>query len=232
MQLPSTKPTLHYLDIGSLGRGEVIRLFLKDAGVEFNDVRYPYDDTWPAASAVLKEKGLSVTGRVPVLEYEGKILTQHLAILRYLARELGEYDGNTSLEKYFLDAVADVYNDWRIQWVNNLGNVTDKFRNEVVPDYYNVLGRFYAQQEGPYLLGERITYTDFVVYQSIDNDSQIGTLPVGSPSYFILRALVTYLWETLRLRYPSRSSSSKQRLKLGPESRHTLKAAGVKNYDL
>ncbi|KAE8344905.1 hypothetical protein BDV24DRAFT_148744 [Aspergillus arachidicola] len=154
-----------------------LRLFLKDAGVEFNDVRYPYDDTWPAASAVLKEKGLSVTGRVPVLEYEGKILTQHLAILRYLARELGEYDGNTSLEKYFLDAVADVYNDWRIQWVNNLGNVTDKFRNEVVPDYYNVLGRFYAQQEGPYLLGERITYTDFVVYQSIDNDSQIGTLP-------------------------------------------------------
>lgn len=76
MQLPSTKPTLHYLDIGSLGRGEVIRLFLKDAGVEFNDVRYPYDDTWPAASAVLKEKGLSVTGHVPVLEYEGKILTQ------------------------------------------------------------------------------------------------------------------------------------------------------------
>lgn len=53
-----------------------LRLFLKDAGVEFNDVRYPYDDTWPAASAVLKEKGLSVTGHVPVLEYEGKILTQ------------------------------------------------------------------------------------------------------------------------------------------------------------
>ncbi|EIT81621.1 hypothetical protein AO1008_02452 [Aspergillus oryzae 100-8] len=126
MQLPSTKPTLHYLDIGSLGRGE------------------------------------------------------HLAILRYLARELGEYDGNTSLEKYFLDAVADVYNDWRIQWVNNLGNVTDKFRNEVVPNYYNVLARFYAQQEGPYLLGERITYTDFLVYQSIDNDSQTGTLPVSS----------------------------------------------------
>ncbi|GAB1192540.1 hypothetical protein APSETT444_001732 [Aspergillus pseudonomiae] len=181
MPLPSAKPTLHYLDIGSLGRGEVVRLFLHDAGVEFNDVRYPYDDTWPAASAELKQKGLSVTGKVPVLEYEGQILTQHLPILRYLARELGEYDGNTSLEKYLLDAVADVYTDWRAQWVSNLGNVTDKFKNEYVPNYYNVLATFYAQKEGPYLLGERITYTDFVVYQSIDNDSQIGTLPASLP---------------------------------------------------
>ncbi|OGM42362.1 putative glutathione S-transferase [Aspergillus bombycis] len=181
MPLPSTKPTLYYLDIGSLGRGEVIRLFLKDAGVEFNDVRYPYDDTWPKASAELKQKGLSVTGQVPVLEYEGHILSQHLPILRYLARELGEYDGNTSLEKYLLDAVADVYNDWRVQWVSNLGNVTEKFKNEFVPNYYNVLATFYAQKEGPYLLGETITYTDFVVYQSIDNDSQIGTLPASLP---------------------------------------------------
>ena len=46
----------------------------------------------------------------------GTLLTvrQHLPILRYLARELGEYDGNTSLEKYLLDAVADVYTDWRV----------------------------------------------------------------------------------------------------------------------
>ena len=64
--------------------------------------------------------------------------------------------------------------------MSNLDNVTDKFKNEYVPNYYNVLATFYAQKEGPYLLGERITYTDFVVYQSIDNDSQIGTLPVSS----------------------------------------------------
>jgi hypothetical protein len=54
----------------------LIRLFLKDAGVEFNDLRYPFDSTWPTTSAELKGKGLSVTGQVPVLEYEGKILRQ------------------------------------------------------------------------------------------------------------------------------------------------------------
>ncbi|KAB8077958.1 putative glutathione S-transferase [Aspergillus leporis] len=181
MQLPSAKPTLHYLDIGSLGRGEVIRLFLKDAGVEFNDLRYPFDSTWPTTSAELKGKGLSVTGQVPVLEYEGKILRQHLPILRYLARELGEYDGNTSFEKYLLDAIADLYNDWRFQWVKNLSNVTDEYKKEFVPKYYSILAEFYAEHEGPFLLGERITYPDFAIYQSIDNDLQIGTLPESLP---------------------------------------------------
>ncbi|KAE8420245.1 putative glutathione S-transferase [Aspergillus pseudocaelatus] len=174
MQLPSAKPTLLYLDIGSLARGEVIRLFFKNAGVEFDDVGYQYDDTWSTASAELKEKALSVTGQVPVLVYEGRVLTLHLPILTYLARELGEYDGNTNLEKYLLDAVGDVYNDC-------LGNITDRFRNEFVPKYYNILATSYAKQEGPYLLGERITYPDFVIYQSIDNDPQIGTLPAILP---------------------------------------------------
>jgi len=95
MSPPSVKPVLHYLDIGSLGRGEVVRqvsfpsyqpgqanadfvisLFFKDAGIAFQDERYPYDDTWAAASKDLQARGLSKTGKVPVLEYNGEILTQ------------------------------------------------------------------------------------------------------------------------------------------------------------
>lgn len=54
----------------------VISLFFKDAGIEFQDERYPYDDTWAAASKSLQTRGLSTTGKVPVLEYNGAILTQ------------------------------------------------------------------------------------------------------------------------------------------------------------
>jgi hypothetical protein len=57
-------------------QGRLFRLFLRDARVDFEDVRYAYDDSWPTTSAELKEKGLSVTGKVPVLEYEGKVLRQ------------------------------------------------------------------------------------------------------------------------------------------------------------
>lgn len=39
---------------------------------------------------------------------------QHIPTLRYLSRELGAYDGDSSHEKYVVDAVADVYIDWRV----------------------------------------------------------------------------------------------------------------------
>lgn len=49
---------------------------MKDAGVDFEDIRYAYDDTWPATSAELKAKGITITGQVPTLEYNGTLLAQ------------------------------------------------------------------------------------------------------------------------------------------------------------
>lgn len=48
-----------------------------------------------------------------------------------------------------------------------------------VPQYYALLTQYYSDTEGPYLLGDKITYVDFAVYQSIDNDTRTGTLPVS-----------------------------------------------------
>lgn len=49
---------------------------MRDAGIQFQDIRYAFDDTWQATSKSLKEKGISPTGKLPVLEYEGKFLSQ------------------------------------------------------------------------------------------------------------------------------------------------------------
>jgi glutathione S-transferase len=89
---------------------------LKDAGLDFQDNRYAYDESWAVTSLDLQKRGVTITGKVPVLEYNGTILSQHLPILRYLSRELKSYDGQTSLEKYLVDAVADIYNDWRVRY--------------------------------------------------------------------------------------------------------------------
>lgn len=51
-------------------------LFLKDAGIEVEQARYPYDATWSQQSEVLKERGITRTGKVPALEYRGQILNQ------------------------------------------------------------------------------------------------------------------------------------------------------------
>lgn len=127
---------------------------------------------------------------------------QHIPILRYLARELGQYDGVTSADKYLVDAVADVYIDWRVSvdafeilscvpiltltkynWVTQLKAVTEEFTNKFLPWYYRVITKYYAERDGPYLLGDKITYVDFAVYQSLDNDERIGANPVRGPLF-------------------------------------------------
>lgn len=120
-------------------------LFLRDIGLDFETVRYPYDDTWPATKEKLRKDGLSPTGLLPIIEYKGTKLSQvgsddtytmyvfqdcanhlqHIPILRYLSREHGGYDGDTSYEKYIVDRVADLYNDWRVSPPSHLNLEVD-----------------------------------------------------------------------------------------------------------
>ncbi|CAG8909084.1 unnamed protein product [Penicillium egyptiacum] len=174
-----SQPVYHYLTLGRLGRGEVLNLFLKDAGIDKKDILYPWDETWSAASEKLTQQGITRTGQLPALEYKGSVYTQHIPTLRYFARELGAYDGETNQEKYIVDAVADLYVDWRSQWAASLSGATDEYKNKVAPKYYSVIGQYYTDHPGPYLLGDKITYADFAVYQSIDNERRTGTLPVS-----------------------------------------------------
>ncbi|UKZ88701.1 uncharacterized protein TrAFT101_004444 [Trichoderma asperellum] len=179
-----TIPTLHYFDLGTLGRGEVIRLFLRDAGIEFKDIRHRYG-TWSVESDKFKQQGITRTGKLPALIINGTILNQHVPILRYLSRDLGRYDGETNHEKFQVDAVADNYIDWRAQWVANIGNPSDDYKNKFLPMYYAAVAKYYSENNGPYLLGDKITYADFAVYQSVDNDERIGALPAELPAEIV-----------------------------------------------
>ncbi|KAH7224263.1 uncharacterized protein BKA55DRAFT_584351 [Fusarium redolens] len=183
--MPSDSVVYHYLAIGKLGRGEVLKLFLKDAGIDFKELRYTYPDTWPETSEKLKQQGITRTGSLPSLEYKGLILTQHIPILRFLARDLGKYDGQTNEDKYLVDAVADIYIDWRSQWVANLSGATDEYKNKFLPKYYDLIAQYYSDREGPYLLGNEVSYTDFAIYQSIDNDTRTKTIPSKIPDVLL-----------------------------------------------
>jgi len=54
---------------------------------------------------------LNPTANIPVVELNGKILTQSYPILRHLARLLGKYDGTNEEEKYFVDVICDIVAD-------------------------------------------------------------------------------------------------------------------------
>ncbi|KAF5657684.1 glutathione s-transferase p 10 [Fusarium heterosporum] len=175
----------HYLDIGKLGRGEVVKLFLIDAGIPFEEKRYKYDETWKATSQKLKEQGLTRTGSVPALVYKGFVLNQHIPTLRFLSRDLGKYEGQTNEDKYVVDAVSDIYIGWRDGWASNLSNPSEDFKNKTVPKYYDLIAQYYSDREGPYLLGDQVSYIDFAVYMSIDNDIRTKTSPSKVPDVLL-----------------------------------------------
>ena len=49
---------------------------MKDAGIEFKEVRYAWNEAWPESSKKLQQQGITRTGKVPALEYQGLNLTQ------------------------------------------------------------------------------------------------------------------------------------------------------------
>lgn len=100
-------PTIHYFDFFSRGRGQVVRLLFEDAGIAYVDVRYSFEE-FPKVKQDKFINGLNPTGNVPVVELNGKTLTQSYAILRHFARVLGAYDGKTEEEKFWVDRVCDI----------------------------------------------------------------------------------------------------------------------------
>ena len=102
-------PNIHYLDFQSRGRGQVVRLFFEDAQIAYDDTRYPFSEFPEFQQGKLAD--LNPTTTVPVLELNGRRLTQSYPILRHLARLLGKYDGQTEEAKYFADLVCDIVID-------------------------------------------------------------------------------------------------------------------------
>lgn len=113
------EPTIHYLDFASRGRGQVVRLLWEDAGIAYTDIRYDFDEYPEYKKTVIAEKNPTTT--LPVIELNGKVLTQSYAILRHFARQLGEYDGETEEEKYLADMICDIGSDCK----RVFGDVTD-----------------------------------------------------------------------------------------------------------
>ncbi|CAD5220212.1 unnamed protein product [Bursaphelenchus okinawaensis] len=115
--IPGKKPhyKLYYFDARNIA--EPIRQVFTYAKVEFDDVRVTQEE-WPE----LKER--MPYGKVPVLEVDGKQLTESSAILWYVA------------EKYKLTG----RNEWEKAKVGELNDILKDFRSELAPWFYAKAG--------------------------------------------------------------------------------------------
>ncbi|XP_018334282.1 glutathione S-transferase-like [Agrilus planipennis] len=85
--------------------GEPIRFLLNYGNLEFEDDRFDREN-WPQLKPNMP------FGQVPVLEIDGKLTHQSIAIARYLAKKV-KLTGENDWEDLEIDSIVDTINDFR-----------------------------------------------------------------------------------------------------------------------
>ncbi|XP_060070914.1 probable glutathione S-transferase 7 [Ylistrum balloti] len=158
------------------GRGELIRLTLTAAGQSFEEDRITFED-WPA----LKPK--IPTGQLPVLEVDGKQLSQSLAIARYLAREFG-MAGKDSLEQCLVDQVIDTGADGLTAFVKWYFEKEEEKKEEIkknlvetsIPHFAKILTNFLENSGGKngFFVGSTLTLADLACHEMFTDFLQLN----------------------------------------------------------
>lgn len=166
------KYKLIYFDVR--GRGEIPRLLFHAAGVTFEDKRLPLNNKgqskeWDSLKHTMPQKTL------PVLEVDGKQLSQSLTICRYLAREFG-LTGRTNWEQAQVEQVADTMDDLRAEvakWIyeqteEKKNDILSKLRSDVFPKFIGILEKILRENSSNsgYMVGDSLTLADLSVFEN------------------------------------------------------------------
>jgi len=160
LKMPQYK--LKYFDIRGLA--EPIRLVFMQAGIPFEDVRIKFED-WPP----LKEK--MPFGQMPVLEVDGKQLTQSMAILRYIARKHG-LEADDEWDRAVGDELATSWLDIQAQWIGAFQEPDKELKKQkfqkVIEDFVKprlkISDERIAKSPSGFVAGNKVTWCDFVLY--------------------------------------------------------------------
>jgi glutathione S-transferase len=164
--MPSYKLT--YFNLGAVA--EPIRWAFKVAEVDFEDERIEFED-WPA----LKKSGRFPTENLPLLEIDGEVYTQSVAILRYLGTEFG-LTVDDALQRLRLDQILDTISDARTNsraWFTETDpekkkKALEAFVNDHLKFYLRQIGGIIAKTEGPYITGSKLTYGDLGLANAVN----------------------------------------------------------------
>ncbi|KAI9358706.1 glutathione S-transferase [Pilaira anomala] len=179
--------TIFMKDRPTMGRGENIRLLLEDAGVDFEYIRFT-PEQWTEE----KQKLLTQNVREPTVPYmfiDGKYYGKNMPLLRVLSRKLGKYDGENEDEVHLLDAYTDMINDWGTKWGNAyFHNHTEEnmktYKEVTCPAIFKTWDAIISDSNGPFLLGERISYADFVLFHMLEDDPTVKITVETHPNLY------------------------------------------------
>ena len=156
------KLVLTYFDFDG-GRGEVARLALHAGGIAFEDRRIPGKD-WP------KHRDQMPFQAMPVLEVDGKVVTQSNTINRYVGKLAGLYPKD-EWQAVLCDEVMDVAEDISTKIGNTIALDAEqkkKVREELaagpIPRFLQQLEARLKAAGGEYFADKRLTVADLKVF--------------------------------------------------------------------
>lgn len=162
------KYKLIYFDLR--GRGEIPRLLFHAAEVDFEDKRIDNEEEW-----INTLKNQMPQKVLPVLEVDGKQLSQSLTICRYLAREFG-LTGKTNWEQAQVEQISDTMDDLRAEvakWIyekteDKKNDILSKLRSDVFPKFIDILEKLLRANSinSGYFVGDGLTLADLSVFET------------------------------------------------------------------
>ena len=162
-------PTYKFKYFPVEAKGELIRFIFAQAGVDYEDVRIPFDD-WPAM------KPSTPFGHLPVLEMDDETLTGSGPTARYLAETFG-LAGSSPLENVRIAAIKDVQDEVVLKMVRAFFEKDEAKKAEAkadivntsIPTYLGYMEKTITSNSGNgWLFGSKVTYVDLNLLLAVD----------------------------------------------------------------
>ncbi|XP_012934777.1 glutathione S-transferase [Aplysia californica] len=159
------KATLTYFD--ARGRAEIARLVLAAAKKLDNvtDKRIGFED-WPALKENTPFQGL------PILEVDGKVFGQGIAIAAYFAREYGLY-GKSNIDQLTIDQIALAREDMLVEEAKvafekdeaTKAEGQKKLSEEKYPLFLGAFTKIIKANKSGFAVGSKLSLADIVIFE-------------------------------------------------------------------
>lgn len=126
---------------------------------------------------------------MPFIVAGGKHYAKTMPLMRMISKKLGKYEGANDEENHLLDVYSDMVTDWGNKWalavfVLGGGEALEKHGREDVPKLYKTWNDVLSDApNGPYLLGDRVSYADFALYHILEDDKSSDLLTTKADDY-------------------------------------------------
>ncbi|KAG9409995.1 hypothetical protein AC1031_018026 [Aphanomyces cochlioides] len=194
------KPRLLYF--GLAGRAELARLLFAFGGLEFDEMQITYPE-FVAAKTTLDLP----FGQLPTLQIGHKTYGQSLAIARYVAKLVGLYPSEPLLALQvdaFADGIVEIYNTVFSIFFGSYDETTkDALLTDTISNIIPwSLENLEQLVQGPFLLGDEISYADVYVLDLFVNllGGFQGKLFVETGKYSQLNSIVDRLKQCKQLK--------------------------------